>query len=347
MSGPRAARPTDIVALVAFDGRVYANEAQPWERLGSDRDGPHVLGSAFEQWFSFATNRATWVSVQGQTVRGVIGARRRASRAAWEIDTLIAADEESGPVALSLFDQALGGIARAGGRIVYLRMPAGSDLLPAAQRAGFVTYAHETLLRFDSAATASDHGGSLGAVNGLTGADSAVATTLRPREKGDAHALYQLYCAVTPAHVRAQEAATFQEWLAAEERLGRGRGRLDLISERASRAQGWLRGGRDGGIGRLDLLVHPEAWPETDALLETGIAALREVQTVFSLVREYAAPVRQRLESAGFRPCGEFVALAKRLAVPVRALQPRRSAVPALVKPLIGSPLLPVAKTRR
>src|SRR5262249_47916724 len=122
----RAARPTDIVALVAFDGRIFPNEAQPWDQLGRPAEGPRVLGSAFEQWFSFATGRATWVSVQGQTVRGVISARRRATRHAWEIDTLIAADEDSGSVCFTLFDQVIAGAVRAGVHKVFLRLEAGS-----------------------------------------------------------------------------------------------------------------------------------------------------------------------------------------------------------------------------
>lgn len=328
----RNARPTDIVALVAFDGRVYPNEAHPWDQLGRDAEGPHALGSAFEQWFSFATGHATWVSVQGQTVRGVIAARRRAARrvttrAAWEIDTLIAAADDVGGVALTLFDQAVRGAVRAGAHKLFLRLEAGSDLLTAAHQAGFASYARETLLRLNPPRPSA--------------AAEQPRLALRPHDKGDAHFLYQLYRKATPQEVQRYEAATFQEWLTSQEERSHGRGRLNLVGEHSSRAMAWLRASRDAGLGRLDLLVHPDAWPETDAVLATGLAALRAEHPVYCLVREYAQPVRERLQSVGFVPAGEYVCLAKRLALPVRELRPRRVPVPALVKPLIPKPLVP------
>jgi hypothetical protein len=323
MSRPRPARPTDIVPLVAFDGRVFPNEAHPWERLGLAPEGPHVLGSAIEQWFSFATARHTWVSVQGQTVRGVVSARKRATRQAWEIDTLIAADEDVNAVGLLLFDQVVSGAARAGAQKLYLRLESGSDLLDAARAAGFISYARETLLQLYGAHPTNAPPSTL---------------PLRGREKGDAYALYQLYNKATPPEVRRVEAATFQEWLASIEARGRGRGRADLLADQSSRAMAWVRAGREAELGRVDLLVHPDAWPETDALLAAALAGLKRDHPVFCLVRQYATPVRERLEAAGFTPAGEFVSLAKRLALPVRALQPGRVAVPSIVKPLLPAP---------
>ncbi|MGD9894206.1 MAG: hypothetical protein AB7U18_23215 [Dehalococcoidia bacterium] len=330
MTRPRPARPTDIVPLVAFDGRVFPNEAHPWDRLGCALAGPHVLGSAMEQWFSFATGRRTWVSVQGQTVRGVISARKRATRLAWEVDTLIAADEDPRAIGLMLFDQIVAGAARAGVHKLVLRLEAGSDLLPAAHRAGFVTYARETLL-----------------TKGGPHATDIPATGLqiRPHQKGDAYALYQLYTKATPAEVRQFEAATFQEWLAAQEERSRGRGRVDQIGEHQSRAMAWVQASRDAEQSRIDLLIHPEAWTETDAVLALGLSRLRPDKPVFCLVREYAKPVREHLEATGFAMTGEYVSLVKRLALPIQALRPRRVAVPALVKPLIAKPLAPAMST--
>jgi hypothetical protein len=323
---PRPARPSDIVPLVAFDGRVYPNEAHTWDRLGNTPQGPHVLGSAFEQWFSFATGRPTWVSVQGQTVRGVVSARRRASRLAWEIDSLIAADENVESIALTLLDQVVGGAVRAGAHKLFLRLEAGSELLGAAHRAGFVPFARETLLK----------------LCGPHPAEVSPSTLhLRPHQKGDAYTLYQLYTRSTPVEARRVEAATFQEWLAAQEERGRGRGRVNLIGEQQSRAMAWVRAGRDGDVGRLDIVVHPDSWPETEALLTAGLQGLRHDQPVFCVVRDHALPVRERLEAAGFTPIGEYVCLAKRLALPVRALRPQRVRVPAIVKPLIAKPLAP------
>ena len=323
MTRPRPARPTDIVPLVAFDGRVFANEAHPWDRIGCSPAGPHVLGSAIEQWFSFATGRHTWVSVQGQTVRGVVSARKRGTRFAWEIDTLIAADQNVEGIGMMLFDQAVAGAARAGVHKLFLRLQAGSDLLPAAHRAGFISYARETLLR-------------LAGPHPTDAPPPQIA--LRPYEKGDAYALYQLYTRATPADTRRVEAATFQEWLAAQDERSRGRGRLNLIGEHQSRAMAWVRASREAELGRLDLLIHPDTWPETEALLAAGLSALRPEHPALCLVREEAAPVRERLQREGFTPVAEYVCLAKRLALPARELSPRRVTVHALVKPLTAKP---------
>jgi hypothetical protein len=350
MSRPRAARPTDIVALVAFDGQVFANEARPWEQLGQSSEAARVLNSALEQWFSFATGRATWVSVQGQTVRGVISAHRRASGQAWEIDTLIAAAEDAPAVALSLFDQLSAGAVRAGVQKIFLRLEAGSELTSAAHRAGFVTYARETLLRRGPVLPPGRRGRQGEALNplpdGLPETDEAP-PALRPHAKGDAYALFQLYCQSTPAAVRAVEALTFSEWLAAQEKRGRGRGRVDLIAERNSRTLARVRAGRTGEAGRLDLIIHPDAWPHTEALLAAGLSALKPDAPIYTLLREHDRPVAERLEAAGFVPGTGYVALAKRLAVPVREPLRARVPVPALVKPLVSKPLAPTLHTPR
>jgi hypothetical protein len=48
MSSARRPLPTDIVALVSFDGHVYPNEAKPLDRLGvQERARP--LENALEQ----------------------------------------------------------------------------------------------------------------------------------------------------------------------------------------------------------------------------------------------------------------------------------------------------------
>ena len=47
MTSARKPLPTDIVALVSFDGRVHPNEAKPLDRLGLD-DRAHPLEGAIE-----------------------------------------------------------------------------------------------------------------------------------------------------------------------------------------------------------------------------------------------------------------------------------------------------------
>src|SRR5436309_15596114 len=110
MSSPRRPLPTDLVALVSFDGRVHPNEAKPLDRLGLD-DRAHPLESTIEQWFSFATGKHTWVSVRGTTIRGLISARRRAKPPAWAVDALSDVEEDEG-VALPVSTRIIGGIRK-------------------------------------------------------------------------------------------------------------------------------------------------------------------------------------------------------------------------------------------
>jgi hypothetical protein len=144
MNKARTVLPTDLVALVSFDGRVYPNEAKTWDRLGLSEHGPHPLETALEQWFSFATGKHTWISVRGATIRGLISARRLAKRTAWEVDCLIDADEDKG-VCLGLLEQMIRGVAREGAERIFLRLGSDSPLHNVVRQSGFFLYSKERL----------------------------------------------------------------------------------------------------------------------------------------------------------------------------------------------------------
>src|SRR5713226_10204812 len=121
-STARTVLPTDLVALVSYDGRVYANEAMTRDRIGTE-DSPHPLETAFEQWFSFATGRHTCVSVKGPTLRGLVSARKRSGKHAWEIDCLIDAAEGDSGVLMSLLDQITAAAGKSGAMKLFVRLP--------------------------------------------------------------------------------------------------------------------------------------------------------------------------------------------------------------------------------
>lgn len=315
MSAARTVRPTDLVALVSFDGRIYPNEARTWDRLGCRPEPPSVLGSAVEQWFSFATGRHTWISIQGQTIRGLISARPRGTRAAWEVDCLIAATADPERVALDLLERVSAGGARHGVQKVFLRLEAGSDLIRPARKAGFVPYATERLLRLNGAACLAEE---LSLPAGVI---------LRPRERHDDVALFQLYSRVVPQPVRMVEAATLAEWQAAQERRRAGRRAADLVGQRDDRIVLHLRAGRVGDAGRLDLTTETTAVEELDALVAWGLRELGPYRPVYAVVPGYNRSLEERLLAAGFEPAGEYELLAKRLAQPVRVTSPARAAV--------------------
>ncbi len=309
MTTTRPVRPTDLVALVSFDGRVYPNEAHTWDRLGRRQEGPHLLENALEQFFAFATGHHTWISIQGQTIRGVASARPRGSRLAWELDCLIVAAEETEPVLFALMEQLSMAAAHARVLRVFLRVRAGTDLLLFARKSGFTPYCEETLMRLDGETPEEPLDPSL---------------TLRPRQPGDGFALFRLYNAVVPVEVRRVEAATYSEWVAGQEKRGQGRGRFDLVAERESEVVAWLRAVPDGAMGRIDLLVHPAAGRYSGGLLSHAVHVLGARRPVFCMVPSYAGGLRALLEQRGFEHAGEYAGLVKRLALPARELSRAR-----------------------
>ena len=317
----RTVLPTDLVALVSYDGRVYPNEAETRDRIGSRKSAPHPLESALEQWFSFATGRHTWISVKGATLRGMVSARRRGARSAWEVECLIDATEGDESVLLSLFDEAMAEAGRKGVEKVFLRLAADSGILPLARKAGFVPYKSEHLYYYEGPQ----------AVRG-TAAES---LPLRRRTRQDLYPLYQLYNAAVPEPVRRTEAATFNEWVAAQERHWLGARSTQLVLEEgkpapermsesmqpAGRLTASLRAAREGEIGRFDLLVHPTRFQAADTLVAAAMARLARASTLFVLVPAYMEPVARALARRGFQQGPEFVALAKRTTVPLKMPQ--------------------------
>jgi hypothetical protein len=300
MARARTVRPTDLVALVAYDGRVYPNEAVTRDRIGTTTS-PHPLEAALEQWFSFATGRHTWISIKGATLRGLVSARRRGSNAAWEIDCLIDAAEDDPGVLMSLLDQVAADAGRVGAEKVFLRVAATSAVVRTAGSSGFSVYLTERLLAAgaERRRAASVDGESLN-------------LSFRRWSRADAELTFRLYNRWTPEPVRRVEAATFREWLAARERVSPTRGAYQQVIERSGRIVGWLRAAATSEIGRFDVMADPSLPELLDPLIETALARLHEQSALFALAPEFAAGLRERLEERGFAEQGEFAVLARR-----------------------------------
>jgi hypothetical protein len=297
MTSARRPLPTDLVALVSFDGRVHPNEAKPLERLGLD-DRAHPLESTLEQWFSFATGKHTWVSVRGATIRGLISARQRAKRSAWEVEALIDVDEDE-RVALSLFGRMSAGIIKQRAERVFLRLDGDSHVSEAARKAGFFPYARETLYRLDDRPPSQ-----------LT------EVPFRAREKSDLMGMFQLYSHCVPANVRAIEGATFREWQAAQESWG-GRTK-DLLLEEDGIITAWLRL-LPGQTGRFHLIAQSQRF-NLHELVHAALSRLHTSRRVLCLVPEYCAGWAACLERLGFQPAAWYSSYAQRLVKPAGEL---------------------------
>jgi hypothetical protein len=291
----RTVLPTDLVALVSYDGHVYANQAMTLDRIGTG-DSPHPIETAFEQWFSFATGRHTWISVKGPTLRGLISARKRATKHAWEIDCLIDAEENDPGVLMSLLDQVTDAAGRSGAMKIFLRLPAGSIAEREAPRCGFAAYRREQVWRLEQEAASVRK----------------TADSVRRRAKPDQHALFQLYNASVPDSVRRFEGMTLTEWAAAQETLGKT---AHYVIQDDGRINALVRLAGDGDLGRFDVIADPG---QLDAAIDVAQAKLANRKTVIAIVPEHQEDVARRLADRGFAPAEEFTVLARRTVRPVK-----------------------------
>ena len=193
--------PTDLLALVSYNGRSYKNEAWTRERLGAQAS-QNTLGLVLDQFLAFARGRSAWISVRRQRLQGLVGARPRGARSAWEIDYLIDATPGKDAVG-GLLECAIAEVGKSGAEKVFLRIESCSEIEAVVRSAGFLPYQEEVLYAREP---------SLGET------DPVSAAAMRRVEPADSYALFRLYSSATPEVIRRSEAATFGEWHASQER---------------------------------------------------------------------------------------------------------------------------------
>jgi hypothetical protein len=309
MTTVRTLLPTDLPALLAHSGLGYENAAHPRERLGAG-EIQATLSFVRDQLRAFARQRSAWVSMKRQRLQGMVGARQRGGSAAWEIDYLLDATPDN-RVTADLLSYAVAQAGKERAQKVFLRLPSESDLLQPVLESGFAVYQEETLY-VQEAAPASR---------------SEPVSGLRTSVASDGYPLFRLYCAATPETTRRFEAATFDEWHAAQERRWQKHG-LQLVQE------------SDGGIGilvracrlpqglMLDLLIDSKAKADVPGLVSAAVAAIGvEEGPILVLLPRAAVSVGQALEGAGFSATNEYVSLIKRTTKPLAL--PRKVAVVA------------------
>ena len=303
--------PGDLIALVTFDGQVYANQAVTRERLGRPPEAAHALTAALVHWLR---RRHVWLVVEGRRIQGIATARALASPEAWEIDTLVDAGEASkaerdaGGVVRALLGQAQAEAQRSGVRLLLMRVPAGAPAEAEAVRAGFARALRERLWRADPPYADRDAGDA---------AADAHEGGFRVREAtpADEHGRFLLYCRALPVEARSALAMTLEEWRATREEHWLGRHPRELVAEREDRFSGAARIAAGGGQVRLELLA--EAAGAARALLgATGRLSARE-DVVLALAPLALGAVEAELLDGGFEPAEEYVLLSRRMAQPV------------------------------
>lgn len=291
MRSARTVLPIDLLALVSYRDKVYPNEARPRERLGAADPTPSAIETAVEQWFSFATRRNAWISARRQRLLGLVSARRRNGRQAWEIDCLIDTTPSRDAVQ-GLLECAIRAGGKAGAEKVFLRLGSESFLLPVVMRAGFSPYQSQSLL--------------VGSPLALSGSASPGA---RPFSQQDMYPAYRLYNESLPERSRRLEAATFGEWQAAQETRWLKAG-VQLVIEKDGALAAHVRAARLPQGVLVDLTAGQHGVAATETLVYAAVQALGNgAGPVMVLVPESAAGIISRLEGVGFESRQQFTDL--------------------------------------
>ncbi len=314
MTTVRTLLPTDLPALLAHPGLTSENAAFPRERLGGG-DSQATLSIVRDQLRAFARQRSAWVSLRRQRLQGLIGARQRGGNAAWEIDYLL--DATPGlQLTTDLLEYAVAQAGKDGAQKLFLRLPAGSGLLQPALQTGFLAYQEETLY-IREAGPAEQTSPPIG---------------LRAVSASDSYPLFRLYCAAVPEAVRRFEAATFDEWHAAQERRWHKNG-PHLVLERDSGLHAQVRAGRLPQGLMLDLLLDAGTTGEIPGLINAALAAAdSSAEPVLALLANAADDAARALQNAGFTARNEYVSLMRRTTKPLAL--PRK--VPVVAKNAVG-----------
>ena len=289
MTAARAMLPTDLLALVSGRGPSCRNEARPFERLGAAEANPNPM-AAIEPWLSFATGRHAWITARRGRLLGLVSARRRGGRRAWEIDSLIDSTPDLTTLP-GLLECALADAGRSSAEKLFVRVSEGSRILPLLRGSGFAPFANETLY-FRS-----------GPITDIQGKEP-----VRPMSQQDVYPAFRLYNQVQPETRRRLEAATFDEWQAATEKRWL-RGGVRLVSEASGQLTGLLYGARLPQGLMVQALMSEIEPDRLGSLIGGAASALSAAQAgCFALCGDELG-LTGALENLGFQPAGAFVSL--------------------------------------
>ena len=216
----------------------------------------------------------------------------------WEIDVLqyISDGKEDAVEALAMLSDR---VALAKGRAIFMRVASENVFIRDARRNGFFPSHHETVYERVSSATVSS-------------LDETISMKLVTAE--DAIALFRLYCSSVPSEIRTHQGMTFELWTSSAEPSKRTT--KEWVSYRDGVARGWLRIFKRGMVGKLELMVHPDDELElTRPLLDFGLSRLPDRRNMYVLVPEHQILLARLVSQRGFKPRGDFLMLAKSLAV--------------------------------
>jgi hypothetical protein len=304
----RSFMPFDIVDLLVA-GRALSNKAKTRDGVGRKDARFSDLANIVGDWFNPRLRPCVWVYANGLTLRGLASVRDRRGPHAWEINRLLVADQDR-DCCLKLLEH----VGSAGGRLeigrIYLRLPADSPLLKAAQETGFLPYSTEHVYLRESTDGA--------------GTKSGVPQALSPRRKkaDDEYRLYGLYHTCVPPHVRRAEGMTYKEW---QSNRDRSPGQ-EWVFEKGGDLVAWVATDANRHCGQIDILAATR--DEMQSAVEYGLNSVSGCQQVCCLVPDFDGALLGLLEDRGFSRVMTYTVLSKELLV--RVVEPlAMPAVPA------------------
>lgn len=302
----RSIRPTDLASLLAFLQKGRSNDAKTGRNLGRKERRLFSIGRFFEEWLSLDENRYTWINISRGRIHGLIAVRARPFPTAWQVDSLILGPaSDRNEICLGLLDYVSAVGAEVGIQKVFLRVLRGSPILDVARQAGFLPYKSEMLYWRES-------------LQATLEGPSIAHGVVRPKRSPDELALFQLYSASVPGHVRQAEAMTFDEWKAITRKDLSLPTQQELVLERDGNVVAWLRVWRGSPANSFDILALPQEQEGELALLHHCMGLLDRQRPTYCLFSEYREGLRRALEDKGFLLAGEYSSLVKQLAVRVR-----------------------------
>lgn len=304
----RAVRPIDVAALRAFLSRAGAVEltTHTWPKVQPESGHLSVL-DVLGQALGQKSSRGMWVATAERGLVGYAVAQARCDGMVWDVEHLHAVELATG---IELLEHLCSKAVDAGARRVFLELPAGSNAVEAARRAGFEPYADSTLLLLKPPLEV----------------DRATTFGARPRLRADEHPLFQLYNAAVPAPVRAAEAMTYEEWSALHR--GKKKWRPSLLGDRhqfvwelGEGIVGWMEVVFGQKSQYLEFLIKPGYESLLDRLVGYALTQVSQKAPVYATARDYQATLASALQRAGFSCQGEVEILVRQLAA--RAVQPK------------------------
>ena len=233
----------------------------------------------------------------------IASARRRSAAKCWEITRLFARDGVD-----ALLPDLLEGVAtfaaKRGCERIVLRLRYDDPLVDVARRGGYFPRISQTLFRRESA---------LERKPPPYIADGAI---MRKRARSDDYALFRLYNAATPLHIRTHIGMSIDQWLAWRERAGRSC--AEFVCERDGGVIGGVRLFRIGGVWALEVEAHPDYAGIAAALLDFGLAQIGTNAPVICLAAAHQEALAGALTDRGFDRRGEFISVIKVMPLTVR-----------------------------